>query len=80
MPEAATSLPPKTRQRSHNRAGQLRPRLVSLDEAATYAGVGRSKFYDDFVDRVRTIKVGHRKLVDLDSLDALIDKLLEGER
>jgi hypothetical protein len=76
MPEAAAT----TRQRSHNRAGQLRPRLVSLDEAARYAGVGRSKFYDDYVDRVKTLKLGHRKLVDLDSLDALIDEMLGAGR
>jgi hypothetical protein len=79
LPEAAAIARPQ-RSRSHNRAGQLRPRLVSLDEAAQYSGVGRTKFYDDFVDRVRTIKVGHRKLVDLDSLDALIDRLLEDGR
>jgi hypothetical protein len=51
-------------------------RLVSIADSCRYAGVGRSKFYDDFLPRLRTIKLGRRRLVDLDSLDQLIDELL----
>jgi hypothetical protein len=82
MPKAAAEIavsrpqPLNRAERRHSRPHGLRPRLISLDDACNYTGVGRSKFYDDYVDRVRTVKIGHRKLVDLDSLDALIDELL----
>jgi hypothetical protein len=44
-----------------------------------YAGVGRSKFYDDILPRLRTVKIGRRNLVVLESLDQLIDELLAAD-
>ena len=60
-----------------NRA-RLRPRLISIDEGYRYAGVGRSKFYTDFLPKLRTVQVGRRNLIELESLDQLIDELLTG--
>jgi hypothetical protein len=58
------------------RAGTaLRPRLIPIDAAADYMGVGRSKFWRDYLPRVRTVQVGRRRLVELDSVDALINEL-----
>jgi hypothetical protein len=60
-------------------AARLRPRLISIDDGYRYVGVGRSKFYSDFLPRLKTVRVGRRNLVDLGSLDQLVDELLAGE-
>jgi hypothetical protein len=53
----------------------LRPRFIRITAACAYAGVGRSKFYDDFLSRLRTLRVGRLHLIELDSLDELLDQL-----
>ena len=53
----------------------LRPRLISIADGYHYAGVGRSKFYSDFLPKIKTIRIGRRKLIELASLDDLIDEL-----
>ena len=53
----------------------LRPRLIPIDAAAAYMGVGRSKFWKDYLPRVRTVQAGRRRLVELDSVDELIDEI-----
>ena len=55
---------------------ELRPRYVTIDSSCAYMAVGRSKFYKEFLPRVRTLRIGKRNLVELDSLDALIDNLV----
>ena len=54
----------------------LRPRLISIDDGHRYVGVCRSKFYVDFLPRLKTVRIGRRNLIDLASLDRLIDELL----
>jgi hypothetical protein len=54
---------------------QLRPRYISINAAARYAAVSRSQFYNFFMQRVRTLKLGKSRLVELDSLDAALDEL-----
>jgi hypothetical protein len=71
-----------------NRAGRralasnerrLRPRFVSIKEAADYLGVCRATFYNKHLSKVKTVRNGRRNLVDLESLDRLIDEeLLDG--
>jgi hypothetical protein len=83
VPAAASAIPA-----SHNRAERrvakhknknpLRPRFVSILEACDYLSVSRAKFYADLLSRVKTVKVGRRNLVDLESLDELADVLLAG--
>jgi hypothetical protein len=54
---------------------ELRPRYVTIDAACRYAGIGRSKFYREYLGRVRTLRLGRRNLVQLASLDELLDEL-----
>ena len=65
----------KAQRRRLKHGAGLRPRLVSIDAGCHYSGVGRSKFYDDFLPRLKTVRVGRRNLVDLELLDRLIDEL-----
>jgi excisionase family DNA binding protein len=47
------------------------PRLLSVDEAAEALGVGRTAVYSEIsAGRLRTIKVGRRRLVPSSSVDA----------
>jgi hypothetical protein len=56
-------------------AAKLRPRLIPIADGYHYAGVGRSTFYTRFLPRVKSVRVGRRHLIELDSLDLLIDDL-----
>jgi hypothetical protein len=49
---------------------------MPLDDAARYAGVSRSTFYQSWLPKLRSAHVGKRRLVDRQSLDELIDQLL----
>jgi excisionase family DNA binding protein len=49
----------------------VRPRFISIKEAADYLGVSRSFFYAKLISNVRTIHLAGRHLVDLSSLDEL---------
>jgi hypothetical protein len=60
------------------RGAGLRPRLISIADGYRYAGVGRSKFYSDILPKLKTIRIGRRNLIDLASLDDLIDELAAG--
>jgi excisionase family DNA binding protein len=53
----------------------LRPRFVSIREAADYLGISRATLYKDYLAKVKTVRIGRRRLVDLDSLDELADEL-----
>jgi hypothetical protein len=55
---------------------RLRPRFVSIQEAADYLGISRATFYKDRLSKVKTVRYGRRNLVDLESLDELADSLL----
>jgi excisionase family DNA binding protein len=57
----------------------LRPRFVSIEEAANYLGISRATFYKDHLCKVKTVRCGRRNLVDLESLDELADSLLAAE-
>jgi len=63
------------RQAKPRPAAALRPRYVTIDDACRYMGVGRSKFYRDFLRRLRTLRIGKRNLVELDSVDEFLDQL-----
>jgi hypothetical protein len=58
---------------------RLRPRFVSIQEAADYLGICRATFYKDHLSKVKTVRCGRRNLVDLESLDELADSLLAAE-
>lgn len=76
LKEGSALGPNRAERRSAKHAPTLRPRLISIDDSCCYVGCGRSKFYNDFLPRLRTVKFGRRNLVDIDSLDQLIDELL----
>lgn len=54
------------------------PRCVRVEEAARLLNVGRSTAYDLIRSgRLRSIKIGRRRLIPRDALDALIASLEE---
>ncbi len=56
------------------KTGTLRPRVVSITEAARYIGRGRSFIYDLISSgKVRALKSSGRTLPILDDLDAYLD-------
>lgn len=60
----------------HGRLEELAPRLVSISTAHRFPGISRSYFYEQFIERVRTVRIGRRILVDVASLHALADELI----
>jgi hypothetical protein len=62
-------------QASEKELGPLRPRLISIGDAHRYTGVCRAKFYLDVLPHLKTVRIGRRNLIDLESLDRLIDDL-----
>jgi excisionase family DNA binding protein len=57
------------------------PRLLRVEEAARLLGVGRSLAYDLIrTGRLRSIKIGSRRLVPLAAIDEAIAALLDEER
>jgi hypothetical protein len=66
----------RVKRRRDKHATQLRPRLLTINESCRYAAVGRSKFYEDLLPRVKTVRLGRRNLIELESLDRLIDELI----
>jgi hypothetical protein len=57
---------------------RIRPRFVSILEAAEYLGCSRAHFYAKLLRKVKTVRNGRRNLVDFDSLEELGDQLLAG--
>jgi excisionase family DNA binding protein len=56
------------------------PRLLRVDEAARLLGIGRSLAYDLIrTGRLRSIKIGSRRLVPIAAIDEAISALLEEE-
>jgi hypothetical protein len=54
----------------------LRPALVSIRVARRYLGdIGRSTFYQRYLSRVDTVRLGARNLVTVESLDRLIEEI-----
>ncbi len=54
---------------------ELRPRLVSVKDAARLLGIGVTKVYELISDGLLdTISIGARRLVTLSSIDALIQR------
>ena len=48
-------------------------RLLSVDEASSMLGIGRSRLYDELTaQRVRSVKVGRRRLVPSGAITAYI--------
>ena len=54
----------------------VRPRFISIREASQYLGCSRSHFYAAVINKVKTVNLGKRRLVDFDSLEELGDELL----
>jgi excisionase family DNA binding protein len=80
MPQAVQA-EPEGLNRAQRRAREsderrLRPRFISIKEAAAYLGCSRSHFYAALLPKVRTITLGKRRLVDFGSLEQLADELL----
>jgi hypothetical protein len=65
----------RAERRRWRHVAKLRPRYISIDDGYRYAGIGRSKFYKDFLWRLRTVRIGRRHVIELDSLDELLDQL-----
>ncbi len=56
-------------------------RLLSIDEAADALGIGRSRLYEEVsAGRLRSLKVGRRRLVPASAITAYIESLADGER
>ncbi|MGC8635251.1 MAG: excisionase family DNA-binding protein [Candidatus Limnocylindrales bacterium] len=56
-------------------------RLLSVDEAADALGIGRSRLYEEIgTGRLRSLKVGRRRLVPASAITAYIEALVDGER
>jgi hypothetical protein len=83
-------MPPATQSEDgiHNRAErrglnraerQMRPALVPIAAAADHLGVGRSTLYTLLPD-LESIKIGKRRLVTMESLDRLVERLIERQR
>jgi hypothetical protein len=53
----------------------LKPALISIGAAAGYLGISRSTFYDCFLPQLETVQLGKRRLVVMQSLDELVEKL-----
>lgn len=66
------------RKRATPRDEQIRPRIVSVEDAARYASVSRARFYAFFMPRVRSVRIGRRKGIELSSLDEVLDELAQG--
>ena len=59
----------------------LPDRLLSVDEAADALGIGRSRLYEEVATgRLRSLKVGRRRLVPASAITAYIEALVDGER
>jgi hypothetical protein len=51
----------------------LKPALISIRDACLYmGGISRSKFYNDVLPLLDTVKIGKRNFVTTDSVDRLI--------
>jgi len=66
------------RNRATPRGEQIRPRIISVEDAARYANVSRAQFYAFFMRRVRSVKIGRRRGIELSSLDEVLDELAQG--
>jgi hypothetical protein len=54
----------------------LRPALVSIKGACEYlGGIGKSAFYERYLPRLDTVRLGTRNLVTVASLDRLIEAI-----
>jgi hypothetical protein len=69
----AAELAPRNRARDEQH--QLRPRIISVEDACRYANVSRAQFYAFFMRRVKSVKMGRRRGIELASLDAALDEL-----
>jgi len=56
------------------------PKLMAINPSARRAGTSRATFYLEFLPHIETVLVGRRRLVVVESLDALIDDLRAGRR
>lgn len=58
----------------------VQPRLLRVEEAAQLLGIGRSLAYELIrTGRLRSIKIGSRRLVPLTAIDEAIDALMDQE-
>ena len=57
-----------------------RPRLIPVEEAARLLGIGRSTAYDLIrAGRLRSVKIGKRRLVPAGAVDETIERLTRGD-
>ena len=69
-------LPNRAERWRHNReTRRQRPALIGIGEAADYLGIARSTFYARFLPDLETVRIGKRRMVVMESLDELIEKL-----
>jgi hypothetical protein len=58
----------------------LKPFLLAIEPAATYAGVSRNTFYLEFIPHIETVYIGRRRFVVVESLDRCLEDLRAGRR
>lgn len=58
----------------------MKPLLLRVSEAAIALGVGRSMLYEILASgRIDSVKIGNRRLVLADSVEAFVGSLVEGK-
>lgn len=58
-------------------ATAMQPRLYKIEDAAKLCGVGRSMAYEEIrLGRLRTVRVGRRRLVPLKYIDEYVELLM----
>jgi len=75
MPDGALAL----RERKRLPEG-LTPRLLGAAAAGAYCGVSAATFLDLVAPRVRSLKIGARRLFDVRSIDRWVDAQAAGEQ
>ncbi len=61
--------------------GPVRQRLLTVDQAAGELGIGRSRLYQEIgAGRLRSVKVGRRRLVPTSAITTYIEALACGGR
>jgi hypothetical protein len=69
----AAAMPGEMRGPTKGPPGALTPVLISIRDACIYlGGVSRSKFYNDILPLLDTVKIGKRNFVTTNSIDRLI--------
>jgi excisionase family DNA binding protein len=60
----------------HRKWNEMEPVLVSVDQAATVVGIGKSKLYELLLSgELKSLKIGRRRLIRMSALEEFVDGL-----